>query len=309
MAQEEQLDLSRPYTVLINGRAGTVLKIGHEKLEALIRENLADKLGRFLLLEGDDFDRACEELIQDKATPLLIGGGDGTIFAFSQRAIPAGRAFGVLPLGTMNLLAIDVGVPKDLEAALLAFKSADTINIDCGKLNDQYFLCCASVGLMPEAAELREETRSDFPLQSFATLAHKIFTELDEAHERPFRIKINNRRRMLLRTNALVIANNEYSAMPDCPDHRFKRCSLTDRHLCIYSATPHGMWAKIRLFFHFWRGTWAKDSAVYSVPAHTVEILGRVNSVRISLDGEVRTMHMPLRAEILPGVVKMIVPK
>ena len=88
-----------------------------------------------------------EELLDEGADLLFVWGGDGTV----QRAIDAvaGRpvTLAILPAGTANLFATNLGLPKDLEAACGSVCMAPAAALDVGKVNGEHFAVMAGVGL------------------------------------------------------------------------------------------------------------------------------------------------------------------
>ena len=91
---------------------------------------------------------ACARKALDKGADLvLVWGGDGSV----QRCIDAlagrGAVIGILPAGTANLLATNLGVPKDLEEAVRIGLHGDRRALDTGSVNGEHFAVMAGTGL------------------------------------------------------------------------------------------------------------------------------------------------------------------
>jgi len=89
---------------------------------------------------------AARRALADGAELLFIWGGDGTV----QRCVDAvaGKSvdLAILPAGTANLLANNLGVPIDLRAAVDVGFDGDRRQLDVGVLNGERFAVMAGVG-------------------------------------------------------------------------------------------------------------------------------------------------------------------
>ena len=108
-----------------------------------------------------DASRLAEELARDGAKLIVAAGGDGTVNEVVNgivRAGAAGRtALGVLPTGTMNVFAAELGLPSArLEVCWQAITGGQTREVDLWALNGHFFVQLAGVGL--DAAIIRETT-------------------------------------------------------------------------------------------------------------------------------------------------------
>ncbi len=90
------------------------------------------------------------EAIKQGADLILIWGGDGTV----QRGLDAvassaaaGVTVGIIPAGTANLLAGNLGIPTDLEQAVRIALDGDRRTLDLGVVNDEHFAVMAGTGL------------------------------------------------------------------------------------------------------------------------------------------------------------------
>ena len=68
---------------------------------------------------------------------ILACGGDGTVTACAEGVADSGVPLGILPLGTGNLLARNVGLPADLDGALAVALSGGEQKLDTGTANGQ----------------------------------------------------------------------------------------------------------------------------------------------------------------------------
>jgi YegS/Rv2252/BmrU family lipid kinase len=95
-----------------------------------------------------------EQAARQGYSPIIAAGGDGAIGDVINglyRADPDGvlGPLGVLPLGTANDLAHNLGLPLTLEAAAQAIAAGKTRRIDLGKAGEWVFHNNSAVGLEP----------------------------------------------------------------------------------------------------------------------------------------------------------------
>lgn len=95
-----------------------------------------------------------EQAAREGFRPIISAGGDGAtgeVVNGMMRAHPAGvlGPLGVLPLGTANDLAHNLGLPLDLNGAARAIAAGKTRRIDLGKVNDWVYANNSAVGLEP----------------------------------------------------------------------------------------------------------------------------------------------------------------
>ena len=89
-----------------------------------------------------------------KAAPMVIvGGGDGSLSESIDDFVGTDTVFALLPLGTANSFARTMGIPLDLDGAIDVIARGRRQAIDLGKINDDYFLNNAAMGLAPVVAE------------------------------------------------------------------------------------------------------------------------------------------------------------
>lgn len=292
------------FHVVINARSGTALAMGEDSIRKMIDESGLG-LESVHILSPDELHERTEELLETPY-PVLIGGGDGTIARSAALHLAKGKPFGILPFGTMNMLAQDLGIPVDFAQSLKAHVKTKVISIDIGMVNNQSFLCCAALGTMPEAAEFREANRGIPNIVLLPRLTAFVFNQLDQRRERPMTIELDGRL-MKTRTSMLVISNNRYD--PSTPEEPFKKETLDEGILGVYTVTPNTFWDKVRLGFVMTKGGWKSDPAIseYRARRVTVKKTGRRKEL-VSLDGEPMEMTVPLEFKVVHKGLKIIVP-
>jgi diacylglycerol kinase (ATP) len=102
-----------------------------------------------------------EQAVQQGFNPIIAAGGDGT---YSEIINGIARAndndgsivFGVLPLGSANDLADNLGLPKDLSAAAQVIANGQVQMMDLCRVNDRFFDNNAAIGLEPYITLIQE---------------------------------------------------------------------------------------------------------------------------------------------------------
>ena len=106
--------------------------------------------------EGTTITGLLEEAVRSgRARALGVAGGDGSVAAAAAVAVASGLPLAVLPAGTLNHFARDVGV-HTLEAAADAVVSGQAVEVDVAEVNGTRFLNTASIGSYPEVVRRRD---------------------------------------------------------------------------------------------------------------------------------------------------------
>jgi YegS/Rv2252/BmrU family lipid kinase len=86
----------------------------------------------------------------DGADRIVVWGGDGSIRRCIHTIVDRGYdhvSIGILPAGTSNLLAHNLGIPIDLREATRIAVNANARSIDVGRINGQHFAVMAGTGI------------------------------------------------------------------------------------------------------------------------------------------------------------------
>jgi len=87
------------------------------------------------------------EALAAGADRILVWGGDGTVQRVVHATAGTGATVGILPAGTANLLATNLGIPADLDQALDIALYGEQRQLDVGVINGERFAVMAGTGL------------------------------------------------------------------------------------------------------------------------------------------------------------------
>jgi len=122
--------------------------------------------------------RAAEEGFQK----IVAAGGDGTINEVVNGLAGTNTTLGVLPIGTMNVFATELGLPvNDLGLCWQIIQSDGTRDVDLPKANQKFFVQLAGVGL---DAQVVKETSTQFK-RNFGPLSYLISAAQIAARQPP----------------------------------------------------------------------------------------------------------------------------
>lgn len=97
------------------------------------------------------------EVISFGARRILVAGGDGSIASAANALAGQHVELAVLPCGTLNHLAKDLGLPLDLELAARVAAEGVAVPVDAAVVNDRIFLNTSSVGAYVSFVRAREQ--------------------------------------------------------------------------------------------------------------------------------------------------------
>jgi len=123
-------------------------------VEEILREAGHEVSSTFV--EPGGLDRALEGALAAKPDAIIVAGGDGSISAAARHLGGTEVALGILPMGTFNLAARDLGVPLEMVEAARFLATAQPMPIDILDVSGQACLCTTILGFYPEFARVFE---------------------------------------------------------------------------------------------------------------------------------------------------------
>jgi YegS/Rv2252/BmrU family lipid kinase len=133
----------------------------------------------------DTGERLAREAVRSGVDLVLASGGDGTITACVGGIAGSGVPLGVLPCGTGNLLARNLGLPLSLDEALAVALTGSDRRLDVGAANGRPFVVMAGIGFDAEMLDGADER-----LKSRVGWAAYVLSALRHLRERPVRMAL-----------------------------------------------------------------------------------------------------------------------
>lgn len=291
---------------IVNRGAGTV-RSGEISAEGLRRSFLeVGTEADVHLIPGDEIAAAAREAAASGADAVLAGGGDGTIRTVAAALVGGQIPLGVLPLGTLNHFARDLGIPTEIEEAIRLIPRGEARSLDVGEVNGEIFINNSMLGLYPPMVRVRDWQRhrlSRGKLRATVSALFKVLPKLPSLHVKLTADGLSLDRR----TRFVFVGNNEYelNAFTYGARERFDSGFL---YLYIAkSQTRLGLVADALLgLFRDMKRTDRFDR--WRLPDFTVETHHNKKAVPVYLDGEVLVMTPPLRYRTRALCLKVIVP-
>ena len=290
--------------VIVNASAGNGSTAGWvENLEQkFAAAGLLAKL--HLMQHGSDITPAVEAALKAGARLVVAGGGDGTVSAVAASLVGSGAALGVLPMGTLNHFAKDLGIPLVQEQAIAVLATGGRLDVDVGEVNGRIFINNSSLGLYPDIVRDREQRRRRLGHGKWRAL---LAASVTAARRYPvLRVEIEvDGQHLVRRTPFVFIGNNQYTM------EGFEigeRVALDRGELSLYLTHRMGRFGLLQLAFMalLRRLDQARDFDVLTAREFVVTTGHR--RLRVATDGEVTVMETPLHYRLRPAALRVVVP-
>ncbi|HEU5149182.1 MAG TPA: diacylglycerol kinase family protein [Iamia sp.] len=238
------------------------------------------------------------------ADVVVVAGGDGTLGTAADALAGTGTPLGILPLGTFNHFAKDLGIPIDVARAAEVIVDGQTVAVDVAEVNGRTFVNNSSIGLYPVMVDLRDEIRSTRGWGKVRAVPLASWRVLRRFPTRRLQIEVDGQT-WDQRSPFVFVGNNTYEIGPRGIG---ARTEIARGVLCCYVAKAETRRRFVRLAVGAaLRGATATphlDSAC--APEVTIDAHG--HRVLVAVDGEVDTVRGPLRYRSRPGALLVRVP-
>lgn len=249
-----------------------------------------------------DIPKLSRRAIEQGHDLLVAAGGDGTIAAVADALIGTSIPLGVIPAGTANVLARELGLPLDPRAACRVIaEQAATRTIDAMRIGNRHFLFQVGIGI--DALMIRDTNR--IHKQRFGRLAYLFtaFTRLLGFQPRRFLIETDGKRHKR-RASQVLIANGGVFGMP--PYVWGPNIRLDDERLDVCVVHARTLFDYLGLFWDLFLGrTHANRNMRYYHAEHSIRIATRKH-LPVQADGEL-IGHTPIHVVLVPHAVTFIV--
>jgi diacylglycerol kinase family enzyme len=303
--------VDNPASGLLSSRRDTTVQAALEALESAgieVEHLTIDGPGSGAALAREAVDRGCDSII--------VCGGDGTVHEVLQALVGTNVALGVVPMGTANALASDLGLAKSPARAIRALLTAKPVQVPVGRIfyrngdgdeHSRYFTVAAGVGadalLM---ARMDPALKRRFGYLLYVVEAFRIWV----SHPFPlfqarFGANGNGKPRVEETSQLLAVRVNSFGGMVG----KLAPCaSLHSEKLCLLAVKTRSRFRYLRFVLAVIgrRHTFSRD--VELLQADSVECTPQNGThVYAEADGEVLG-QLPVRIEVAEETLTLLIP-
>ena len=236
---------------------------------------------------------------------FVAAGGDGTVNVVVQTLVQHPEAnLAVVPVGTYNHFARDLGIPLDWKEALQVAVDGETRQVDVVQINDHFFVNNISIGLYPEMVAQREAQGRDYPrwkarlFAFYGTLRRYPHVNLmvETAHHQE-----------RLRTHVFMVSNNSYDLSQIGIEA--SRGTLDEGKLSVYWLPHIRRMALMKFVANYLAGRVHATPGFRSFRTTRMRVQSSRPSLKVGVDGELFTLETPLLITSVPQSLAVKVPK
>ncbi len=294
-------------TIVLNREAGTLVNLGPEVVVAGLREILAD-MGcgvEIMNVTADKVEETLRQALRSEADAVVVGGGDGTVASAATIFAGQDKPLGILPLGTFNLAARDVGMSMDWKEAAAQLVTSPVVEADLLDVGGRLHFCMVVLGFYPALVMGKAEYHGNWLVKSVRTL---IDSMRSMATFPPLNLSLKqNGATESHRTRMALIANNDYEDMFGIIP---ARSSLDAGYFTVYVSKHRTRLGMARSVLAWVLGRWKQDREIISMRATAMEIdVKRKRRIAVMMDGEVDKIALPFKVTLRPKALGVISPR
>lgn len=260
---------------------------------------------RVVLLPPERIEDAVRESVSQGRELVYVGGGDGTL-AMAARCLRDTRtSLGVLPLGTRNNFARDLGVPLDLHLASAALVRGRDARVDLAEVNGTAFVNNASIGVYPRAVTRRVRYETTLGMSKITAMAYATLGVLWRHRAERLRVTWEGHQDDV-HTSLVFVGNNEYRFSAAGPGWRDR---LDGGVLGVVYTGSMGRFRLLWTAFLALLGTSEERLDLEKASTPSLVVHSRRRSVLVAVDGEVCRLRPPLAFRSLPGALRVRIPE
>jgi len=253
---------------------------------------------------------ACQEaarLAAEHDGIVVAVGGDGTINCAAQAALAHDCPLGLIPQGTFNLFARQLGMPLDPAGATRALLRGAPEAQQVGLVNQRVFLVNASVGLYPKLLADREVAKKKLGRRRVVAMLAALKSMLEWRLQLVLDAEIDGDS-MQLRTASVFLCNNRLQLQRLGIAPEVVEQVGAGRLACLL-VPRMGVWAKLRMLAGAAFGKLGEDRELRSLSLRSLGCASRsARRLKVATDGEVQWMELPLRFTVAPRALRVVVP-
>jgi diacylglycerol kinase family enzyme len=253
-------------------------------------------------------DLDCRQIIREQIRRgirlFVAAGGDGTVNHVIQAVVHTEAVAAVIPTGTYNHFARDLGIPLDWRAALDVALTGESRPVDTGRINDRFFLNNVSIGLYPDLVARREKRGRDYP--RWKARLYALYGTMRKYPHVTVAVE-SDTRHDVIRTHVFMVSNNSYDL--ERVGIEAPRTKLSEGRLSVYWLPHTPRWQLMRFAARYLAGRVRTIPGFRSFRTLRMLVQSSRPALQVGVDGEVFSLQTPLVITAVPQSLAVRVPK
>lgn len=290
--------LATPCTVIINKESGTAADVWDEAFErelseALERNGWAPKIH---LVPGSEVEATVRSILKSNVGAIITGGGDGTTACVAGLLRDTGTPLGILPFGTLNLAARDLGSPLDPLEAVKALHPRRTRQIDILEVNGGACLCMTIIGMYPELLDRSEKYHGTNWWRKYLNLSRQVYAVYRDSPVLTVSFSTDAGEKRSIRTRFVLLTPGEYQDQWGILPTR----SALSSGLCHAYVSKHlSRRSLLRMIVRFLTGRSRGDPDLQIIEASTMRLsIQSKDRIKVAVDGELGYLTLPAEFDL-----------
>lgn len=271
-----------------------------EQAKALLEARGITLDSSFAVRDPDRLPEIVENAIHRGNRWIIVGGGDGTISSVIDSFAHRDVVFGLLPLGTANSFARTLSIPVDVEGAVDVLVNGKVVDVDLGKIDDDYFANGAALGLSAAIAQAKPR----FLKRWLGPAAYLLVATRALLEHKPFKCTLTiDGRVQTCEALEVRIANGTYHGGMRVA----QEASVENHQIVLYVIKGTSRWQLARVWMDIARGRplAPEDVDIF----HTANVRIETEPPQpVSVDGEVTT-DTPVTAAVAVQSLHLLAPR
>lgn len=288
-------------TLILNPHSGSRDPRIVAALEARAREAGLDVI---VVHDKASIESTVHDVVARGGSLVIAAGGDGTVNGVLQRIVGTGQTLGVIPLGTVNHFARDLGIPNNWETALDIALRGEVREIDTATINGRHFINAVHIGFYPAVFRAREAMRTRYSKwRAFAIairLAYRHFPQVALVLE-------TDAAMTTVRTPFFVVAVNAYDF--DQRQLLATKQALDQGRLTVYWLSRRRRSDFIQSIWLYLRGQVDRITGLRRIHTRDLRLQTSRETLQVAIDGELEKLPSPIHIRIVPQSLRVKVPR
>jgi diacylglycerol kinase family enzyme len=298
-----------PITIILNAGSGHDDKQRHRE----DIENALQAAGREYRILSTESPAEIESLARqavaegkEREQIIVAAGGDGTINTVASVVLDTGLPFGLIPMGTFNYFARDLGIPLEPGEAARALAEGKVRRVHVAQVNGNLFLNNASFGLYRHLQEEREQYKQRlgrYKLVAIIAALHSLWK-----HRTIYDVQLEiDGKPVALRTLMLFFGLN--SLQLEKLDLEVAQCAANGL-IAVIALRPMKPFELLRFALRGALQGLSEARNLRCYCASSVEVHWRgARAAKVAIDGETAQCAMPLHVTIARQALPVVVPR